>query len=159
MSDRSGTDPATERRKLRPDRETADDGPVGEALVDGFDAASETLLASIPFLTATAIRDDAAYSFLVVFALAGLAVGLATVRGDRVERLPPWPPNTARSLGVRVVWYNLALPVTVWIAGNASVGPGEVAWADGPVLVPAAVAALVTVFAGLAVPSLVARVR
>ena len=159
MGDRSGTDPATERRKLRPDPETADDGPVGEALVDGFDAAAETLLASLPFLTLVAARDETVYSFLVVFALAGLVTGTATVRGDRLTRLPAWPPDTVRSLAVRVGWYNLALPATVWVAGHAAVGPGRVAWADDPVVVPAAVTAVVAGLAGLAVPSLVTRVR
>lgn len=155
MADRGGTDQTTEQRKLR--SETADDdGPVHELLTDGFDAASEVLVASIPFLTLTAIRDEAVYSYLVVFALAGLIAGVAVARGDRIDRLPPWRGGL-RQLAVRGVAYNLALPAAVAVGGLAQVGPGEVSWAAGPVIVPAVVTGVVAGSVALAVPSITHR--
>ncbi|MFB6243592.1 MAG: hypothetical protein ABEH80_05795 [Halobaculum sp.] len=155
MSDRSGTSRRIEERKLTPDPETADSGPLHRFLVDSFDASAEVLLLSMPFFTAVVLLDDAFYTFRVTCAIAGLIVAVAALRGNRLHQLPRWPSNAPRNVAVRAAAYNLVVPVAVAVGGFAGVGPGNVAWASVPVILPAVVTAVVAGVVALSVPSLV----
>ena len=158
MSDRREGRSGVEERKLRPDT-NPDSGPLHRFLTDGFDASAEVLLFSLPFFLYVAARDDPFYSFLVVFALFGLVASVATLRGNRLTRLPRWPSNSPWHLAVRFGVYNLVLPVAVAVGGVAQFGPGRVAWTSGPVILPGLVACVVAGLLAVSVPPLSRLVR
>lgn len=151
---RRGTDPATERRRLRP----SDDGddPVGRLLEAIFWVSAEAFFFGLPTLAWTMLYGDVAETFVVAAALSALCLagGIVRSRGGASGRGSwSWPPMTARLAAFRLPYYNAAL------AGAAAAGLTvatesvvRVAWASDPLLGPAAVAALLAGAAAALLP-------
>jgi hypothetical protein len=160
-----GTDPATERRRLRGSDDEEQDA-TGRLLEATFWVSAEAFFFGLPTLVWTTLFGDVAVTFVVAVALSTFCfVGgvvrawkVATDRGDRDSRNDRgnrddwndrgWLPLTPRLVAFRIGYYNVAL------AGSVAVGVTlvtesvlRVAWATDPLVGPAAVAAL---FAGLA---------
>lgn len=146
---RRGTDPATERRRLRKSGDEDEDA-TGRLLEAIFWVSAEAFFFGLPTLAWTMLYGDVTVTFVVAVALSVLCLVGGVVRtlqsGDDYDR--GWPPMTARLAAFRLAYYNVAL------AGAVAVGVAlvtesvvRVAWATDPLVGPAAVAALL---AGLA---------
>jgi hypothetical protein len=147
---RRGTDPATERRQVRPREEETDE--LGKWLNGTFDAAVEVLGFGLPALIGVWATGNVELWFVAVAALGGLVA--ATSYARRRSDLP-WPSLSPALAGLRLLFYNLAFAGSVVLAA-AIPAPVvlDAVWVDEPALVPAAVALGLTVLAGLGFPRL-----
>ncbi|PSQ44870.1 hypothetical protein BRD15_13050 [Halobacteriales archaeon SW_6_65_15] len=169
MSQR-GTDPATERRRLRGSDDEGQDA-TGRLLEATFWVSAEAFFFGLPTLVWTTLFGDVAVTFVVVAALAALCLvgGVVRARGDARARRSDgdsaddagWPPMTARLVAFRLGYYNVVLAGAVAV-GLAFVTESVVgvAWTTDPLVGPAVVAALLVGSAGWLLPraaSVVAR--
>lgn len=161
--DGRGTDPATERRRLRTSDEEED---ATARLLDAiFWVSAEAFLFGLPTLTWTMLYGSVEQTFVVVVALGVLCLAGGVVRtrranDDRPDGGREWPPMTPRLVAFRVAYYNVAL------AGSVAVGLAvvtesvvRVAWATDPILGPAAVAGLLAGLAGWLLPAIAGSVE
>jgi hypothetical protein len=154
MSDRRSGDLSSEERKLNPSAREEPDR-LQETLIDGFDGTAEVLFLGIPFFFVVVFTGDDAYKFFAGAAIAGAAVAVTALRSDRVSLLPAWPSNAPTRVALRGVIYNVGLLAGANTAEALSTGGNaSVAWADGPVLVPALVSLVVAAAVAATVPSL-----
>jgi hypothetical protein len=148
-----GTDPATERRRLR---ESDDEDAIARLLDAIFWVSAEVLLFGLPTLAWTALYGDVAESFAMVVALSSLCLvgGVVRARRSKEKRERGWPPMSLRLVAFRLLYYNAALAGAVAV-GTALVSESlvRVEWATDPFLGPAAVAGLLAGLAGLLLPT------
>lgn len=118
MSQR-GTDPATEKRRLRP-REESESDPLGRWLQDLFDGTAEGVVLGLPALLFSILSSDIAASSAAMGAAIVLSGGIAAYRNGRLSVGPEWPPMDPAFVLLRAVWYNAAV-VAALFAGAAAV--------------------------------------
>ena len=146
VSDR-GTDPATERRRLRP-REEND--AVGSVLEDAFDAIAEVGLFGLPTLVIAVFAAPYRTKTAVAAGTIALCLAVATLRSDRLAVGPEWPPTTLGLSALRLAYYNLAIALMVVVEQGVTVA-GELLFPDvgaalgGTLLTAIAAAGAVTV--------------
>ena len=154
-----GTDPATERRRLR---ETDDEDAIARWLDATFWVSAEAFLFGLPTLAWTMLYGDVEGGFAMVAALSSLCLVGGVVRtrrsGKKEER--GWPRMSPRLVAFRVLYYNVAL------AGAVAVGAAlvtesvvRVEWATDPILGPAAVAGLLAGLAAWLLPTVASAVE
>ena len=154
-----GTDPATERRRLR--KSDDDEDAIARWLDATFWVSAEAFLFGLPALVWTMFYGNVAEGFVMVVALSSLCLVGGVVRSRRSEEGERgWPRMSPRLVGFRVLYYNAALAGTVAV-GAALVTESivRVEWATDPILGPAAVAGLLAGLAAWALPTAASAVE
>ncbi|SFG15803.1 hypothetical protein SAMN04488063_1604 [Halopelagius inordinatus] len=121
MSQR-GTDPATEKRRLRA-REESENDPLGRWLQDLFDGTAEAVVLAIPALLFSILSSDIAASSAAMGATVVLSVGIAAYRNGRLSVGPEWPPMNTAFVLLRVVWYNVAVVAALFVGATSAATP------------------------------------
>lgn len=155
--DSRGTDPATERRRLR---ESDDEDAIARLLDAVFWVSGEAFLFGLPTLAWTMLYGDVAWTFGMVAALSSLCLvgGVVRTRGSDDGR--GCPSMTVRLVAFRVAYYNGAL-VGATAVGQAlvTVPVVRVAWTTDPFVGPAGVAALLAGLAAWLLPTAASAVE
>jgi hypothetical protein len=164
-----GTDPTTERRRLR-ESESENEDAIARLLDAIFWVSAETFFFGLPTLAWTMLYGDVAVTFVVAVALATLCLvgGMVRARGGARARRRDgesaddagWPPLTVRLAVLRIAYYNVALVGAVAVGATlVTESVVRVEWATEPVVGPAAVAALVAGLAALLLPRVASLVE
>jgi hypothetical protein len=124
MAPSRGTDPATERRRLRSTEEENDS--LGRWLETLFDALGEVALVCIPALLFALMAGQAITKFVAGVVLAALVLGVGIGRHGRLRSGPPWPRMSPLLVVLRLVHYNAVFvgAVLLGIALAPDVGIG-----------------------------------
>lgn len=152
-----GTDPTTERRRLR---ESDDEDAIARLLDATFWVSAEAFLFGLPTLAWTMLYGGVAETFAMVVALSSLCLVGGAVRTRRSEEEQGWPPMSIRLVVFRIAYYNVAL-AGAFTLGAALVTESvvRVEWATDPILGPAAVAGLLAGLAAWLLPTAASAVE
>ena len=153
-----GTDPATERRRLRKSDDDDEDA-IARWLDATFWVSAEAFLFGLPALVWTMFYGNVAEGFVMVVALSSLCLVGGVVRSRRSEERG-WPRMSPRLVAFRVLYYNAVLAGAVAV-GTALVTESivRVEWATDPILGPAAVAGLLAGLAAWLLPTAASAVE
>lgn len=151
-----GTDPETERRRLRP---TEDDDAPARFLDSLFYASAEIFLFGLPTLVWVMLSGGVKVTFAATAALFALCLGTGLVRTRWRASDREWPDVNLPLAVLRACYYNLALagPVAVGLA-LVTDRVVRVEWTSDPLVGPAVVAAALAALLGWSFPTVASAV-